>query len=320
MGVCCCSFKTIAEGCFTFRISVCFSVRLHLRLIFLLTSLFIPSYALSEQEGTIISSGGQAPGDLDLYNAWKASVFSFPTTLAYAYVVSDHSIDPNPSTGFTVFVVFRFLEIPPYRSRQNLLAKFSDSRSQNLGTGWAISVERYDTGMRPRVYFVDNNGSGGWYTFDRFEFIPRRWYSIMFTYTPRKDILLFVEELPILDDLRSSKKTVNSGNLLYGKLRFAGGYNLAKILVPKTDANLFIGTKSFNWKNAFVGEILAAIISQRYVFEDPEKWRQQIDNARVLPKLFGNDSKLWNVLASWSPAEVKKNISMRGDARWKVAR
>ena len=271
----------------------------------------------SEIESSVRAFSGDIPA-LDLSPLWKESTFLFPTTKAYALLPSENFMDPQEGESFTITVVFRFFELPPYGARQNLISKFSNTSSPF--PGWAIAIQRYTTSTRPRVYWSGTDGAGGWYTFDSYDFIPKRWYAITLMFTKQHNLLIFVEDLSLLSTLRASNANINSSQLHYGVIAFAGGYRISKSTLPSTNANFLIGSFSPQWKNCFIGEILAVAFSKFDPFPGGQTWRGNLSKIRSLPLILDPKVPDRYLIASWSEASYKGNISLKGDAKWKSAR
>lgn len=172
----------------------------------------------------------------------------------YARVVADKLLDPQDGQYFLVSTVVRFDELPEVGQRENLIAKYESKNFPYYG--WALGIHRFETSIRPAVYWKDSQGKGGWFTFNSINLSKRKYYAITLVAKDGEFIQLYAEELNVLQD----KEVFNAKEFAVknpARSSFKGAYSLAKIAAPKSEQNLLFGTYKKRF-SAFVSNLLIA--------------------------------------------------------------
>lgn len=237
-----------------------------------------------------------------------------PTTSSYVSLPSKTEYDPVSAKDFVVAVYFQFSQLPPFGARQNIIGKYSSS--QNPPPGWALAIQRFDTSVRPEVYWRDSNGKGGWFTFEKFDLLPRKWYGLTFVSTVENNLLLFLEESP------TSQIETAEGSKDFGtKARYVGGYNVSDKGLVQSSGNLVLGSTSANWRNSFIGEISGAWIGHvsplgGTYFSEPSRVTFWTASALISQSLDSSIIGQGTLLSCNSEPSLKDFLQFKGKATW----
>lgn len=156
-------------------------------------------------------------------------------------------LDPQGSGLFLVSFAFRLDSLPTVGRRQNVIAKYL--KNEQPYTGWAIAFNHFPTSLRPEVYWRGKNGTGGWFTFDRVEVELNRWYSLTLLVEHESHMNLYFERLAkakdasgvVEEDLLPIEDFESRDGVV-----FLGGYDIAQVRTPKTNADLMFGASHSN--------------------------------------------------------------------------
>jgi len=185
-------------------------------------------------------------------------------------VASDESLDPRPDRYFVVSVDFKISSLPRTGRRQKLVAKYSGNDSPY--PGWAVAIRRLNTSTRPEVYWQDQSGTGGWYTFDNVRFEKNQWYSMTLVARDGELLSLYLQQLTFQPSSTPSEDEEEPSSLGVGA-KFIGGYNLAGQIATPTAAALEF-SPPFSENNEFRGEIKHILLAR------PEKLPQRNEKLR----------------------------------------
>lgn len=237
----------------------------------------------------------------------------FPSSFSYILAGDTANLNPRPETVFVVSFIFRFNQLPPVGYRQNLITKYVSN--EQPFPGWGVAIQRYPTSSRPEVYWRSPSGKGGWYTFERFDLLPRKIYGLTMVYTTQKALMLFLENgLELANDSEQGNLTGNSS-----ELKYEGGYRLNEVELPVTGADLIIGSTSGSWRNSFIGEIRAVSVSEVNIEARHLEARKNTEIFRPssVAADLGNDQvrKLFQVDCGVAES-INQKLAFRGDARW----
>lgn len=174
----------------------------------------------------------------------------------YARVPADKLLDPQDGQYFIVSTIVRFDKLPKIAQRENLIAKYESKNFPYYG--WALGIHRFETSVRPAVYWKDSQGKGGWFTFNSINLSKRKYYAITLVAKDGEFIQLYAEELNVLRD----KEVFNAKNLaIQGNANvqssFKGAYSLANVAAPSSNESLYFGAYKNDF-SAFVSNILIA--------------------------------------------------------------
>lgn len=112
-------------------------------------------------------------------------LFSQPLVVAapgiYQRAVARDELNPALGSDFLLFVWFRLRKVPVAGESMSLLGKF-DATIPNK-PGYAISLEGAPDGVRPRVYWNNEQGQGRWYSFTSRPIKRKEWYLLGISYS-----------------------------------------------------------------------------------------------------------------------------------------
>jgi|GEM_PF-5509881 len=241
-------------------------------------------------------------------DSYSSSYFYFPSFGSYVEVMGGSDLDPQSSKTFLVGTVVSLNQSPDVGVRHVFMSKYQAQKKPH--PGWVIGVKRYSTSMRPEVYWRGSDGSGGWYSFDKLEFIPGHWYSLFVISKPGDYLSLWGGE--VFD--RSGQG--------HSDIRFLGGYKLNGVVCPATDVPLFIGPRNVGAKD-FGGAVSDLIVANLSTFPNkPSEIQEFLANSlragiiQTAP-LDELDLLIFSTPLDRSPRN--KTLKLRGDAKWQSA-
>lgn len=193
-------------------------------LVILLALLFIASFALPLAFALRVGGIGSesvAP-KLDNVVANGVSVYGKNTYIEVAH--SDHL---NPQTGRDFLLVswVRFRKLPQTGERVLFLGKFSPDTQ--VKPGYALGFARDQEELRPVVYWQDQGGQGGWFTFAELDVLPQSWIMLV---------------LSFFDGQYLGLHAVTRSDDGSTELFLLGGYEVESELLPNSAQNLLVGS------------------------------------------------------------------------------
>lgn len=171
----------------------------------------------------------------------------------YAKVKSDELINPTPDKFYILSTVVRFDKLPDAEKHENLIAKYEAKTFPYQGI--ALAVHRYKTSIRPAVYWKDEKGKGGWFTFNDVNFTKKSYYALTLIAKEGDFVQLYVEELNNLANKELFTAKTNTTENKDGL--FKGAYSIAGIQSPSNTSSLNFGTYKEDF-SAFVSNLLIA--------------------------------------------------------------
>jgi len=176
-------------------------------------------------------AAGRRPADANVAD----DAGSLEPMSANRYVASDDQLDPIPGKFFVASVAVNITSLPRSGKRQKLMGKYGSVGKTT--PGWAIGIRRLSTSTRPEVYWQDESGNGGWFTFERFRFRRNRWYALTLVALPGDFMSLYVQELRGIEPVAEADAEDQSGDAAAAPV-FLGGYSLSDVSLMPTDAVL----------------------------------------------------------------------------------
>ena len=181
-----------------------------------------------------------------------------PEQAPFRTVASDESLDPRPDRYFVVSVDFKITNLPRTGRRQKLIAKYSGKDSPY--PGWAVAIRRLNTSTRPEVYWQDQSGNGGWYTFDNVRFEKNEWYAMTLVARDGELLSLYLQQLTSQPAATPADEDEEPSQLGVGA-KFIGGYNLAGLSATPTTAALEF-SPPLSENNEFRGEVKHILLAR----------------------------------------------------------
>ncbi len=151
-------------------------------------------------------------------------------SLDSGYRKFNHRPEQDPQTGkiFVVSFRFSFSRLPVrYERRMRLISKY-DAQAASPFPGWVIAVRPMKTSVRPEIYWQTPDGTGGWFTFEKFDLLPMKIYQGTLIVKPGEQMSLFMGEVSDLPSGETSTGELSSSD------NFMGGYSLRGMGVPAT--------------------------------------------------------------------------------------
>ena len=204
-----------------------------------------------------------------------------------ATITSRANLDPAPDQNFLVSFYVRLDQSLDLNKRQHLLGKYAFRAPYE---GWAVGVRRVETSLRPEVYWRGPDGSGGWYAFDEMQFIPNEWYAFTVTAKPGEYLNLFYQQVPG-GPVAASEGLQNDSPVV-----FAGGYDLATVVTPRTDDDFKLGIRRPDTLR-FAGEVRDVLVSYpKRLPKSFEKYSPFINGGavRIVGQLKEEEVNLWS--------------------------
>jgi hypothetical protein len=140
-------------------------------------------------------------------------------------------LDPRTDKAFIVSVRVRFDQLPAGKARNIILSKY-DRRERVGERGWALSLRRFDTSLRPEIFWRGNDG-GDWYIFDEVSLALKNWYAFTIVSERGNYLSLYIQNL-------GAAGTEN------GDVRFLGGYDVSGFSPPSSGARPVSGDSRSN--------------------------------------------------------------------------
>lgn len=218
-----------------------------------LVLLFCASFALPLFLLSLFLRSGPAvtpsPGENEIAQEEKLlfpNALTFTGGVEYLEVVEAEDLLPKVGEDFLLTGWFRLRKLPAEGDNVVMLAHSEIDSSSNRG--YALSLERHGSLLRPRIYWRDSDKQGGWYTFGGLEVEPRQWFMLAASFHDNNKLGLHA-------------LVHKNGEI---KTEVLGGYELEELVVPESDSRLLIGAfhaKKFNGKIGPVGIFRSESIS-----------------------------------------------------------
>lgn len=176
----------------------------------------------------------------------RASPPSSEGSSAYLTVASHELLDPADGKIFIISARFTLESLPKVGKRSRIAMKY-DNRVKPY-PGWALAIRRFDTSIRPEMYWESGDGKGGWLTFDHVSLKRGTEYNLTLLARGRDLMSIYLEELSAPpagaapagdDDEDDSPAGVRGSGVV-----FAGGYPLNDMNTPRTGAPLYFAPQS----------------------------------------------------------------------------
>lgn len=180
----------------------------------------------------------------------------------YFAIASDLSLDPQPQKTFFTAVQFSLDELPAIAARQKIIAKYETIRVPY--SGWAMAITRNETSSRPTLYWKGTKGRGKWFAFGDVQLEVNKSYEFSVVVTSKRQVMGFWKEIGDSGDSR---------------LKFLGGYDMAKIELPSSSAPLYFGVKGGR-ESSFRGTVQRVVVAS---LDDQLVSRQQLQEMLQSP-------------------------------------
>lgn len=139
--------------------------------------------------------------------------------------------NPQSESTFVVSFRFSFSTINTRRDRRiRLLSKYN-STGRPPFVGWVVAVRPLKTSSHPEVYWQNSSGSGGWYTFDKFDLKPGVNYDLTWVVKANQQMSLIVHEVT------SGEGKSEEGSYAVGD-GFLGGYTIQGLGLAAAETEL----------------------------------------------------------------------------------
>ncbi len=237
---------------------------------------FLAAYFLFITVGSFLGpergsfSQGVAPEGDDVFT--DALIVKGPSN---AVRVSDApGLTPSGADDFIFFVWFKLRDPLEKEERVYLMGKYAPDSRERLGYGLAL-VGGID-GVRPQVYWQGDAGPGNWHTFAAAKLKPQQWYLLAISFREKRFLGVHLATLG-----NESAPAV------------LGGFSVEGTGVPKTDADLVVGTFGSNYFQGRIGPF--GIIQSKHFSDDVSGFvRAMADDPTSLPSTArAEDVALW---------------------------
>lgn len=227
-----------------------------------------------------------------------------PST-SYLSVAETPLHDPVDGKIFLVSARFRFDALPKIGKRARLAMKYSNQSKRY--PGWALAIRRFDTSVRPELYYEPGDGTGGWWSFDHVNIRRGVPYQLTVVVRGRDLMSACLEELPggPAEDLLAEQAPAG--------IRFLGAYSIADVQSPRTDAPLLVAPAAS--KGEFRGALDEILIAR--LDEFPLRKENLVDSLRggmpALLELVPESARvLWISDGLTDKSPQKLAVQMRG--------
>lgn len=194
-----------------------------------LIALFIGSFLLPVLFMQVLKANWKLPALDQGAKSEEQSLFTkvlrIPQDVQSLEIAPSSALSPRRGEGFLMALWIQPRREARTRDRLPLLTRLDSGAPHR--TGYQITVEGEGDSIRPRVYWQDSSGAGGWYLFNEFLAEPRVWYLLALSFTEDRYLGLHVATYRGAD----SKP----------EIRLLGGYELPGVVVPDPQAPLLIG-------------------------------------------------------------------------------
>jgi len=214
-------------------------------------------------------------------------------------------LDPQPGKIFVVSFKLYLQRLPKIGVRQNIFSKYSAKVLPY--EGWAIALQRYSTSVRPEVYLRDQDGRGGWHTFDTIELKSQTWYSMTMVVKAGDFVRLY---FGAPDNVPSDSLTVPQS--------FVGGASLKGFNLEASKSNLFIGATNAGRKGfrGRISSVLVATLPEKTIFDKKLENLFATSSANIVAALAQEDIKLWIDKASKDESRFSRPLEQIGKVSW----
>jgi hypothetical protein len=134
--------------------------------------------------------------------------------------------------------------------RAAIISKFDPNTLSK--PGYAVALVGGPDGVRPQVYWQDENGKGKWLSFAATQMQPKEWYLLALSFRDGRYLGLHIRPL---------KES--------GKVEILGGYDLYGHTIPSPKADLLVGAFGSSKFRGRVGPI--GVFSGKEMFSDIPK-------------------------------------------------
>lgn len=284
----------------------------------ILLALYVTAIVFDQGLGSPAVVGASQPSRLEQKSVPKS--IQIGTGASYASIASDESLNPEAGKYFLVAFLVKFDALPSPNSRHNVIAKYSaDERPY---PGWAFSINRFETSVRPEVYMKSKFGKGGWYTFEDFEVELGRWYAFTLITKPGDFMNLFLQDLSGgVQATEEGEQPVQRELTTVSPVKFAGGYELSGMRAPATEAPLVIGA-SRKGANTFRGELgLILVAKPRMIDTSIASLTKQFDGgpSYIVKRLDPEAVSLWVSRRGIDESSFAREIELSGSAGWQTS-
>ena len=167
--------------------------------------------------------------------AAKLSLLDGDPLSSYVSVSNDPALDPREDEIFLLAILLKVEDLPKAGKREKVIYKYDSSTPPYAG--WALALHRMSTSLRPEVYWRDDAGKGGWFSFDEFNLVKGAWHRFYLFAQAGEFLSLYVERL--------DKSSVYSTNIKDGKKKlsetiFLGGFEISDVSLPNNSGDLFL--------------------------------------------------------------------------------
>ena len=194
-----------------------------------------------------------------------------------------------PSLGKYFFVVawFNIQDLPSSGQRVFLLSRYESSKSTK--SGYAIAISRTIDSLRPEVYWRDEAGRGGWYSFSDVKILPGYWFMVGLTYYDDTKLGMYVGSYE------------GNGRVI---LQPAGGYSFPEPILPASMYPLKVGSVKTGLFTGNIGPVGIFAKESRDHVEIKSIFKNFLKSPMAVPDTFKKDEILF-----WTP-DAKHDLSI----------
>ncbi len=172
--------------------------------------------------------------------------------VTFRRIPPETKLDPSDDRVFIANAVVRFDRLPAVGQRKRVFYKYAVANQPY--SGWAFAVRRLPSSLRPEVYWQDETGRGGWFTFAEIPVREGEWNSFSFIVQNGDFLSLYWERL------EEAALTKGSANMSVSNVKFSGGFEIPEVDSPRSDDPLFVapGYSSHETTTVTVRQMLVA--------------------------------------------------------------
>lgn len=241
-----------------------------------------------------VDTNGKASAEVPPAGALITAPQSNETSSAYLTVASNELFDPKDGSIFIIAARFTFESLPKVGKRSRIAMRYD--KGAKPYPGWALAIRRFDTSIRPEMYWESGDGKGGWLTFDHVNIVKGVPYQLTLIARGSDLMSMYLEDLSAPGDSDASADDPDAELTKRPReVVFAGGYPLNDMKTPHSEAPLYFAPQSSR-RGEFRGALHELLIAR--VDEFPLKRERLTEELKggmpSLLKMVGEEARiLW---------------------------